>query len=149
MNWCLLRSQVNATGTVGPAINFGNFSVYRPIHKIYFQVVKTLWLNWVVRLKRNSYILSSILDGGEFEKALFWPLLDPCTFYGLGLRRNRFSLGNLFFRRLVTKRDRWIRTLLSNGSLLAAFIELDLSILSNVSITTGESSIYIQTRSVQ
>ena len=33
-------------------------------------------------------------------------------FYGLGLRRNRFSLGNLFFRRLVTKRDRWIRTLL-------------------------------------
>jgi hypothetical protein len=32
-------------------------------------------------------------------------------FYGFGLRRNRFSLGNLFFRRLVTKRDRWIRTL--------------------------------------
>jgi len=29
-------------------------------------------------------------------------------------RRNQFSLGNPFFRRLVTKRDRWIRTLLKS-----------------------------------
>ena len=54
------------------------FSVYIPTHKTYFQVGRTLWLSWVVRLKRNSDILSSILDGGEFEK----PLLDPCTRIG-------------------------------------------------------------------
>jgi hypothetical protein len=35
-----------------------------------------------IRLKRNNDILSSILDGGELEKTLFWPLLDPCTRVG-------------------------------------------------------------------
>ena len=56
--------------------------VYIPTHKTYFQVGRTPWLSWAVRLKRNSDILSSILDGGEYEKTLFWPLLDPSTRVG-------------------------------------------------------------------
>ena len=58
------------------------FSVYIPTHKTSFQVGRTLWLNWMVRLKRNSEILSSVLDSEDFEKISFWPLLDPCTRVG-------------------------------------------------------------------
>ena len=57
-------------------------SVYIPTHKTYVQVVRTLWLSWVVRLNRNGDILSSILGGGNLEKVLFWPLLNPCTRVG-------------------------------------------------------------------
>ena len=67
------------------------FSVYIPTHKTYFQVGRTLWLSWVVRLKRNSGIMSSILDGVESWKDFFLATFGSMhpgwrvgQFYGLG-----------------------------------------------------------------
>jgi len=56
--------------------------VYIPTHKAYFQVGRTLWFSWVVRLNRILEISSSILEIADVEKISFWPLLSPCARVG-------------------------------------------------------------------
>ena len=56
--------------------------VYIPTHKTYFQVGRTLWLSWVVRLNRNYEVSSSNLEIADVEKISFWPLLAPCARVG-------------------------------------------------------------------
>ena len=85
MNWCLLRSQVNATGTVGPQKKNERLELsmgYIPTHKAYFQVGGTLWLSLAVRLNQNREVSSSILDIADVEEGSFWPLLAPCARVG-------------------------------------------------------------------
>ena len=56
--------------------------VYIPTHKAYFQVGRTLWFSWVVRLNRILEISSSILEIADVEKISFWPLLSSCARVG-------------------------------------------------------------------